>query len=192
MNNFTIEKTPLEGLLLLRTKIFGDARGFFMETFNTRSFQELGFGVNFVQCNRSRSSFGTLRGLHFQKGHPQGKLVSVTRGEVFDVAVDLRRDSPTFGGWHGVRLNESCGESFYVPPGFAHGFYVMSDTADFSYFCTDFYAPSDEGGLLWNDASVGIDWPVEDGSKVIITDRDRNLPGLRDCFVFSGRRGGGL
>ena len=184
MNNFTIEKTPLEGLLLLKTKIFGDARGFFMETFNMRSFQEFELGVSFVQCNRSRSRFGTLRGLHFQKTRPQGKLVSVTQGEVFDVAVDLRRDSPTFGRWHGVRLNGSDGSSFYVPPGFAHGFYVMSDAADFSYFCTDFYVPSDEGGLLWNDASVGIDWPIEDGSKVIIADKDRNLPGLSDCFVF--------
>jgi len=184
MNNFTIERTPIEGLLLIKTKIFGDSRGFFMEKFNLRSFGELGLSMSIVQCNRSRSRFGTLRGLHFQKTRPQGKLVSVTLGEVFDVAVDLRRASATFGHWYGVRLNESDGASLYVPPGFAHGFYVMSEVADFSYFCTDFYMPSDEGGLLWNDSSVGIDWPIEDHSKVIIADKDMNLPSLADCFVF--------
>jgi len=192
MNNFTIEQTPLEGLLLIRTKVYGDARGFFMEIFNMRSFEELGLGVNFVQCNRSRSRFGTLRGLHFQKTHPQGKLVSVTLGEVFDVAVDLRRDSPMFGKWHGITLREGDGTLFYVPPGFAHGFYVTSEIADFSYFCTDFYEPSDEGGLLWNDASIGIEWPIEDRSKVIIADRDKTFPGLGDCFVFSQTSSGGL
>jgi dTDP-4-dehydrorhamnose 3,5-epimerase len=170
--------------LLIKSKIFGDARGFFMETFNMRGFAEFGLNMNFVQCNRSRSVGGTLRGLHFQREHPQGKLVSVTQGEVFDVAVDLRRSSPTFGKWHGVRLSEDDGVSFYVPPGFAHGFYVMSEIADFSYFCTDFYTPSDEGGLLWNDPSVGIDWPLKDASGVIIADKDRHLPTLRDCFVF--------
>jgi dTDP-4-dehydrorhamnose 3,5-epimerase len=184
MNNFTVERTPIDGLLLVKTKVFGDARGFFMETFNARSFAELGLGVPFVQCNRSRSRAGTLRGLHFQKTRPQGKLVSVTSGEVFDVAVDLRRGSPTFGRWHGVCLSESDGTMFYVPPGFAHGFYVLSETADFSYFCTDFYAPSDEGGLLWNDPSVGIEWPIEDASRVIIADKDKNLPALGECFVY--------
>jgi len=184
MNNFTIEQTPIEGLLLIKTKVFGDSRGFFMENFNAQSFKELGLSMSFVQCNRSRSRFGTLRGLHFQKTHPQGKLVSVTQGEVFDVAVDLRQASPTFGRWYGVRLNESDGMSFYVPPGFAHGFYVMSEVADFSYFCTDFYVPSDEGGLLWSDASVGIEWPIKDGAEVIINDKDKKLPGLKDCFVF--------
>ena len=183
MNNFAIERTRLEGLLLIKTKVFGDSRGFFMETLNTQSLKELGFDAHFVQCNRSRSRFGTLRGLHFQKTRTQGKLVSVTLGEVFDVAVDLRSASATFGEWYGVRLNESDGVSFYIPPGFAHGFYVMSEVADFSYFCTDFYMPSDEGGLLWNDASVGINWPVEDHSKVLINDRDKNLPGLGDCLV---------
>ena len=184
MNNFAIEQTPLDGLLTVKTKVFGDSRGFFMEALNTRSLKELGFDVNFVQCNRSRSCFGTLRGLHFQKTRPQGKLAVVTRGEVFDVAVDLRRASPTFGKWHGVTLNESGGALLYVPPGFAHGFYVTSEVADFFYFCSDFYDPSDEGGLLWNDASVGIDWPIEDRSKVLISDRDKNLPGLKECFVF--------
>ena len=184
MNNFTVEQTPLEGALLIKTKVFGDSRGFFMESFNKRSLEELGLNVNFVQSNRSRSRLGTLRGLHFQSTRPQGKLVSVTLGEVFDVAVDLRKTSSTFGKWYGIKLNESDGISFYVPPGFAHGFYVMSEVADFSYFCTDFYSPSDEGGLLWSDASVGIEWPIEEHTKVIINDKDRNLPCLADCFVF--------
>ncbi|GHS90863.1 dTDP-4-dehydrorhamnose 3,5-epimerase [Synergistales bacterium] len=178
MNNFTIERLPLEGLLLIKTKIYGDERGFFMEVFNRRSFEELGLNVDFVQENRSRSRKGTLRGLHFQKTHPQGKLVSVTRGEVFDVAVDLRKGSATFGKWHGVRLTEGDGMLFYVPPGFAHGFYVMSETADFMYQCTDFYMPADEGGLLWNDPSVGIEWPVEDEAQIVIADKDRALPTL--------------
>jgi dTDP-4-dehydrorhamnose 3,5-epimerase len=171
-------------LLLIKTKVFGDSRGFFMETFNMRSFDELGFGVSFVQCNRSRSCAGTLRGLHFQTYRPQGKLVSVTQGEVFDVAVDLRRSAPTFGFWHGVRLSEGDGTMFYVPPGFAHGFYVLSEAADFSYFCTDFYEPYDEGGLLWNDPSVGIKWPIEDASRIVIADKDKNLPTLGECFVY--------
>jgi dTDP-4-dehydrorhamnose 3,5-epimerase len=184
MNNFSIERTPIDDLIVIKTKVFGDSRGFFMETFNKQSFDELGLGIKFVQSNRSRSRAGTLRGLHFQKARPQGKLVSVTQGEVFDVAVDLRRTSPTFGHWHGVSLREDDGKMFYVPPGFAHGFYVLSETADFSYFCTDFYMQSDEGGLLWNDPSVGIKWPIEDASRLIIADKDKNLPALGECFAY--------
>jgi dTDP-4-dehydrorhamnose 3,5-epimerase len=163
--------------------VFGDARGFFMETFNRKSFEALGLDAEFVQCNRSRSVRGTLRGLHFQKTRPQGKLVSVTRGEVFDVAVDLRANSPTFGRWHGVNLKESDGLFFYVAPGFAHGFCVASETADFSYMCADFYAPEDEGGLIWNDPAVGIDWPVAEDS-LLISPKDERLPFLKDCFVY--------
>jgi dTDP-4-dehydrorhamnose 3,5-epimerase len=184
MNNFTIERTPIDDLLVIKTKVFGDARGFFMETFNLRSFEEVGLDINFVQSNHSRSRAGTLRGLHFQKMCPQGKLVSVTQGEVFDVAVDLRHSSPTFGKWYGVCLVESDGTFFYVPPGFAHGFYVLSEMADFSYFCTDFYLPSDEGGLLWNDPAVGIKWPIKDASQILIADKDKNLPTLNECFVY--------
>jgi dTDP-4-dehydrorhamnose 3,5-epimerase len=183
MNNFTVQKTPLEGLLLIRTKVLGDARGFLMETFNRKSFEELGLDVKFVQCNRSRSLRGTLRGLHFQKTRPQGKLVSVTRGEVFDVAVDLRACSPTFGRWHGVNLKENDGSLFYISPGFAHGFCVVSDTGDFSYMCTDFYAPEDEGGLIWNDPAVGIEWPAV-GDSLLISSKDERLPHLKDCFVY--------
>jgi dTDP-4-dehydrorhamnose 3,5-epimerase len=184
VNNFTVEHTPLNGLLLIKTKVYGDERGFFMETFNRRSFDELELNVDFVQCNRSRSRAGTLRGLHFQKTHPQGKLVSVTQGEVFDVAVDLRRTSATFGKWFGVRLGGSDGTLFYIPPGFAHGFCVLSEIADFSYQCTDFYMPDDEGGLLWSDPSVGIEWPIKDASQIILANKDRSHPELKDCFVY--------
>ena len=184
MNKFTVQKTPIEGLLLIRTKVFGDARGFFMETFNRKSFEELGVDADFVQCNRSRSVRGTLRGLHFQRTRPQGKLVSVTRGEVFDAAVDLRAGSPTFGRWHGVNLKEDDGLFLYVPPGFAHGFCVVSETADFSYMCTDFYAPEDEGGLIWNDPAVGIEWPVE-RDDLLLSPRDEKHPFLKDCFIYS-------
>jgi dTDP-4-dehydrorhamnose 3,5-epimerase len=183
MNNFTVQKTPIEGLLSIRTKVLGDARGFFMETFSRKSFDELGLDVEFVQCNRSRSVRGTLRGLHFQKTRPQGKLVSVTGGEVFDVAVDLRAASPTFGRWYGVTLKDSDGSLFYVPPGFAHGFCVVSETADFSYMCTDFYAPEDEGGLIWNDPAVGIKWPAAAGA-LLISQKDARFPPLKDCFVY--------
>jgi dTDP-4-dehydrorhamnose 3,5-epimerase len=183
-NNFEVEHAPLDGLLLIKTKVFGDARGFFMEVYNRRSFDDLGVGAVFVQCNRSRSRRGTLRGLHFQKCRPQGKLVSVSRGEVFDAAVDLRKSSPSFGKWFGVRLREDDGTMFYIPPGFAHGFYVVSEVADFSYLCTDFYEPGDEGGLLWNDPGVGINWPIENSGDVIVSDKDRANPALSGCFVY--------
>jgi dTDP-4-dehydrorhamnose 3,5-epimerase len=184
MNNFTVERVSVDGLLLIKTKVFGDGRGFFMEVFNRRGFDELGIGCEFVQYNHSRSRKGTLRGLHFQKSRPQGKLVLVTLGEVFDVAVDLRGSSETFGKWFGISLRESEGTMLYVPPGFAHGFYVVSDIADFSYLCTDFYEPGDEGGLLWSDPAVGIEWPIEDREGVIVSDKDKANPGLNDCFVY--------
>jgi dTDP-4-dehydrorhamnose 3,5-epimerase len=184
MNNFAIERTGIEGLLIVRAKRFGDDRGFFMETYNERSFTELGLDVKFVQDNRSRSARGTLRGLHFQKTHPQGKLVSVLAGSVFDVAVDLRRSSETFGRWFGVALTDD-GTMFYVPPGFAHGFYVTSDLADFAYKCTDFYMPEDEGGLMWNDPAVGIAWPVADESALKLSDKDRANPSFEETYKFA-------
>jgi dTDP-4-dehydrorhamnose 3,5-epimerase len=182
MSNFAVHKAPIDGLLILETKKYGDSRGFFMEVHNDESFRELGLELRFVQDNRSRSVRGTLRGLHFQKTCPQGKLVFVTRGKVFDVAVDLRKSSRTFGKWHGVMLSGDDGTLFYIPPGFAHGFCVISETADFMYKCTDFYRPDDEGGLLWNDPAVGIDWPLS--GDPIIADRDRNYPCLADCFFY--------
>ena len=184
MNNFTVEETGVDGLLIVRTKIFGDNRGFFTETYNERSFAALGLDMTFVQDNRSRSGRGTLRGLHFQKTHPQGKLVSVLAGEVYDVAVDMRQSSRTFGRWFGVTLTDD-GTMFYVPPGFAHGFYVLSEMADFAYKCTDFYMPEDEGGLRWNDPTVGIAWPVEDESKLKLSDKDRANPVFADAHKFA-------
>jgi len=182
VGKFALRSTPIEDLLLIETKKYDDGRGFFMETWNERDFEALGLNVKFVQDNRSRSKRGTLRGLHFQKTRPQGKLVWVTEGEVFDVAVDLRRSSPTFGRWHAVTLRGDEGTLFYVPPGFAHGFYVVSGHADFMYKCTDFYAPDDEGGLLWNDPSVGIEWPTT--TDVILADKDKLHPTLDRCFTY--------
>ena len=154
-------RCELEGLLVLEPQVFGDARGFFLETWNQRRYTEAGLAVPFVQDNLSFSRRGTLRGLHFQNPSPQGKLVSVLTGEVFDVAVDLRRRSPTFGQWLGTTLSEENRRQFYVPPGFAHGFVVVSETALFHYKCTEFYSPKDELTLRWDDPQVGIRWPVE-------------------------------
>ncbi|MBN3168617.1 dTDP-4-dehydrorhamnose 3,5-epimerase [Pectobacterium brasiliense] len=155
--------TAIYGAKIIQPKVFGDARGFFLETFEKRRYQEmLDIDVDFVQDNHSRSSKGVLRGLHFQKTKPQGKLVRVVRGEVFDVAVDIRQGSPSYGEWCGVTLSEENKTQFWLPPGLAHGFVVLSDTADFEYKCTDYYDPSDEGCLLWNDPDVGIEWPIAD------------------------------
>jgi len=155
-------KTSLEGVVVIEPKVFGDERGFFLETFQADRYQEqAGIDLPFVQDNHSRSAKGVLRGLHFQKTKPQGKLVRVVRGEVFDVAVDIRKGSPTFGQWEGVILSEENKRQFWVPPGFAHGFVVLSDVADFEYKCTDYYDPSDEGSLAWNDPDVGINWPLD-------------------------------
>ena len=155
--------TPIEGLLVIEPRVFGDDRGFFMESWNQRSFRELtGVQEGFVQDNHSRSGRGVLRGLHYQLRQPQGKLVRVVQGEVFDVAVDVRRSSPTFGRWHGVILSESNRRQFWVPAGFAHGFVVLSESADFLYKTTDYYAPEHERCIAWNDPAVGIDWPLGD------------------------------
>ncbi|GKW31515.1 MULTISPECIES: dTDP-4-dehydrorhamnose 3,5-epimerase [Pectobacterium] len=155
--------TAVYGAKIIQPKVFGDARGFFLETFEKKRYQKmLDIDVDFVQDNHSRSSKGVLRGLHFQKTNPQGKLVRVVRGEVFDVVVDIRQDSPSYGEWCGVTLSEENKTQFWLPPGLAHGFVVLSDIADFEYKCTDYYDPSDEGCLLWNDPEVGIEWPITD------------------------------
>ncbi|WGL29299.1 dTDP-4-dehydrorhamnose 3,5-epimerase [Pectobacterium versatile] len=155
--------TAVHGAKIIQPKVFGDARGFFLETFEKKRYQKmLDIDVDFVQDNHSRSSKGVLRGLHFQKTNPQGKLVRVVRGEVFDVVVDIRQDSPSYGEWCGVTLSEENKTQFWLPPGLAHGFVVLSDIADFEYKCTDYYDPSDEGCLLWNDPEVGIEWPITD------------------------------
>ena len=167
-----ITETSIPDVKLIEPKAFGDERGFFMETWNERAFREAGIEATFVQDNHSRSVRNTLRGLHYQIKQPQGKLVRVTRGEVFDVAVDLRPESPTFGKWVGEYLSENNNRMLWVPPGFAHGFLVTSDTADFQYKCTDFYAPEYERSIVWNDSEIGVDWGVSDASALLLSDKD--------------------
>lgn len=169
----TFEPTPLAGLYLLQPRVFGDERGFFLESWNAETFRKAGFDLHFVQDNHSRSARGILRGLHFQTERPQGKLVRVTSGAVFDVAVDLRRSSPTLGQWYGVELSAANHRMLWVPPGFAHGFYVLSEYADFQYKCTDYYHPASEVALAWNDAAVGIDWPLAAGEQPRLSAKDQ-------------------
>ncbi|MFA0005418.1 dTDP-4-dehydrorhamnose 3,5-epimerase [Vibrio splendidus] len=167
-------KTKLDGCVIIQPKVFGDERGFFLESYHYERYKELaGIEEHFVQDNRSRSTKGVLRGLHFQKSKPQGKLVTVTVGEVFDVAVDLRPGSPTFGQHESILLSGEEQTQFYVPPGFAHGFLVLSDIAEFQYKCTDFYDPTDESGLLWNDPDLGIDWPI---MEPVLSEKDIQQP----------------
>jgi dTDP-4-dehydrorhamnose 3,5-epimerase len=166
-------KTNIEGVVIIEPKVFGDERGFFLETFQAERYKEMaGIDLPFVQDNHSRSGKNVLRGLHFQKSKPQGKLVRVVRGKVFDVAVDIRKDSPTYGLWAGVILSEENKRQFWVPPGLAHGFVVLSDVADFEYKCTDYYDPTDEGCLMWNDPAVGIEWP--EGIEPILSAKDKD------------------
>jgi dTDP-4-dehydrorhamnose 3,5-epimerase len=174
-----IAATPLSigGLYLIRPKVFDDERGYFFESFNERDFDEAGINARFVQDNQSKSRRGVLRGLHFQKRHPQGKLVRVIEGEVFDAAVDLRPGSASFGKWEGVRLSAELQNQLYIPPGFAHGSLVLSETALFAYKCTDFYDPADEGGIRWDDPAIGIAWP-DPGIAPILSAKDLALPGF--------------
>ena len=171
-------KTKLKDCVIIEPKVLVDGRGFFLETFQADRYADLaGIGLTFVQDNHSRSSKDVLRGLHFQKTKPQGKLVRVVRGEVYDVAVDIRQGSPTYGQWEAVILSEENKTQFWVPPGFAHGFVVLSETADFEYKCTDYYDPSDEGSLLWNDPDLNIPWPIENPK---LSEKDGNAPKLAD------------
>jgi dTDP-4-dehydrorhamnose 3,5-epimerase len=172
-----IETTALTGVLVLEPRVFGDARGYFLETWNVRRYAEAGLPSGFVQDNVSFSARGVLRGLHFQQPHAQGKLVHVLQGEVFDVAVDIRPDSPTFGGWVGVTLSAESHRQVWIPPGFAHGFCVTSETALFAYKCTDYYCPECEGTVLWNDPDIGIVWPIE---QPLLSAKDAAAPRLRD------------
>ncbi len=171
MSQIKVEKCPIEGLYIIEPKVHGDSRGYFMETYNKQDFEEYGLNMNFVQDNQSMSTKGVLRGLHFQKKHPQGKLVRVIKGEVFDVAVDIRPNSETFGKWFGVRLSEENKKQFYISEGFAHGFLVLSDIAEFCYKCTDFYRPDDEDGLIWNDPTIGIKWDFD--GKILLSEKDK-------------------
>ena len=170
-----VKKSNLPGVLLIEPRIFGDNRGFFLETFQRERYEALGIDLEFVQDNHSRSKKGILRGLHFQIKHPQGKLVRCTRGEVFDVVVDINPRSPSFGQWAGFRISGENKHQVWIPPGYAHGFQVLSDEADFEYKCTDYYEPSDEGCLIWNDPDVGIEWPL-DGDPIL---SDKDLAGHR-------------
>lgn len=184
MSKFKVTASQIEGLYVIEPKVFPDPRGYFMETYNQQDFYEEGLKMKFVQDNQSMSVKGVLRGLHFQKEHPQGKLVRVIRGAVFDVAVDLRSSSKTFGQWFGVELTAENKKQFYIPEGFAHGFLVLSDEAEFVYKCTDFYHPGDEGGLIWNDPEIGIDWPIEEGMELILSEKDQKWGGIKDGFRF--------
>jgi len=172
---FTFSPCPIPGLFEIQPKVFGDSRGYFFECWSHRDFETAGITARFVQDNQSRSVKGVLRGLHFQITHPQGKLVRAIEGEVFDVAVDLRPNSPTRGKWHGVTLSGERQNQLYIPEGFAHGFLVLSETAVFAYKCTDFYYPEDEGGLIWNDPAIGIRWPDLE-MEYILSDKDKKQP----------------
>ncbi len=200
MGQINVTKCPIEGLYIIEPAVHGDSRGYFMETYNRRDMEEAGLNMVFVQDNQSMSVKGVLRGLHFQKQYPQGKLVRVIKGRVFDVAVDLRGNSPTYGKWYGVELTEENKKQFYISPGFAHGFLVLSDTAEFCYKCTDFYRPGDEGGLAWNDPAIGINWldvtgdypgtasaegyALSDGTPLNLSEKDQKWSCLADTFQF--------
>lgn len=176
--------TAIPDVVLIKPRIFGDNRGFFMETWVSSKFAEAGYPLVFVQDNHSRSVKGTLRGLHYQIGQPQGKLVRVVVGEVFDVAVDIRRSSPTFGKWVSVHLSADNKHELWVPPGFAHGFLVTSEIAEFVYKCTDYYAPQHERTLIWNDPQIGIHWPLPPGQVPLLSDKDKTGRLLRDAETY--------
>lgn len=200
MGQIKVTETQIEGLYVIEPTVHGDDRGYFMETYNQNDMREAGLNMVFVQDNQSMSKKGVLRGLHFQKQYPQGKLVRVIKGAVFDVAVDLRADSATYGQWYGVELTEENKKQFYISEGFAHGFLVLSETAEFCYKVTDFYHPGDEGGLAWNDPEIGIEWPMvtgeykgnagaegyclTDGTPLNLSEKDQKWSGLKETFSF--------
>ncbi len=204
MGQIKVTKAPIEGLYVIEPSIHGDARGYFMETYNQKDMHEAGLDMVFVQDNQSMSTKGVLRGLHFQKQYPQGKLVRVIKGSVYDVAVDLREGSPTYGQYYGVELTEENKKQFYISEGFAHGFLVLSDVAEFCYKVTDFWHPGDESGLAWNDPEINIQWPqlrgaypgsasaegytLEDGTPLNLSDKDQKWLGLKDTFHFSSEK----
>ncbi|MBR3448865.1 MAG: dTDP-4-dehydrorhamnose 3,5-epimerase [Oscillospiraceae bacterium] len=202
MGQITVEKNVggIEGLCVITPAVHGDSRGYFTETYSQRDMAEAGLDIVFVQDNQSGSTKGVLRGLHFQKQYPQTKLVRVIRGSVFDVTVDLRKDSATYGKWYGVLLTEENKKQFLIPKGFAHGFLVLTDTAEFCYKCDDFYHPNDEGGLAWNDPAIGIEWPelvgdypgsadsagytLSDGTPLNLSEKDKKWSTLENTFTF--------
>lgn len=181
MSNFVFNKTEIDGVYIIDVKTYGDHRGYFMETYKETDFVDAGLNYKFVQDNQSSSKKGVLRGLHFQKTYPQAKLVRVIKGEVFDVAVDLRENSKTYGQWVGVLLSEENKKQFMIPRGFAHGFLVVSDYAEFAYKCDEFYHPEDEGGIIWNDPDISIDWP--NVGEIVLSEKDKNNPTLAKCKI---------
>lgn len=183
MGKITVTKCEIEGLYVIEPTVFKDERGYFVETYNKKDMEAAGLNMDFVQDNQSMSVKGVLRGLHFQKQFPQGKLVRVIRGAVFDVAVDIRRDSPTYGQWFGIELTAENKKQFYVSEGFAHGFVVLSDEAEFCYKVTDFYHPGDEGGIAWDDPDIGISWPIPEDMKLILSEKDKNWKPLKDTIL---------
>lgn len=198
MGQIKVTQCPMEGLYVIQPQVFGDERGHFMETYSRRDMEAAGLGMEFIQDNHSMSVKGTLRGLHFQRKHPQGKLVRVVKGKIFDVAVDLRKDSATCGDWYGVELTAENRKQLYIPEGFAHGFLVLSDTAECCYKCTEFYDPADEDGLAWNDPTVGIRWPeltghysgsasakgyaLADGTPLKLSEKDQKWKRMENIF----------
>ena len=180
MGKLKVTKCDIEGLAIIEPEVHKDNRGYFVETYNQKDMEEAGLNMKFVQDNQSMSTKGVLRGLHRQMNYPQGKLVRVIRGEVFDVAVDLREGSETYGKWHGVILSAENMKQFYIPEGFAHGFLVLSDEAEFAYKVTDFYHPGDELGIMWNDPDIGVEWPIPEGMEIILSEKDKNLSLLKD------------
>jgi dTDP-4-dehydrorhamnose 3,5-epimerase len=183
MGQFTFTQTEIKGVYIIEPKVFGDHRGYFMETYNYEDFKKAGLDMVFVQDNQSKSKKGVLRGLHYQNPNPQGKLVRVISGEVFDVAVDLRKGSATYGKWAGVVLSAENKKQFYVPQGFAHGFLVMSEEAEFVYKCTEFYHPEFEGSIAWDDSDIGIKWPLENIEDVMLSDKDKKAKTLKDSRI---------
>lgn len=181
MSNFVFAETKIKGVYIIDVKTYGDNRGYFMETYKESDFREAGLNYSFVQDNQSASRKGVLRGLHFQENFPQAKLVRVLKGEVFDVAVDLRKDSETYGQWVGVLLSEQNHREFMIPRGFAHGFVVVSDYAEFAYKCDELYHPEDEGGIMWNDPDIGIKWPKV--GEIILSPKDQKHPMLSECKI---------
>ena len=188
MGKITVTHCKIEGLCVIEPTVFGDSRGYFMETYQYEDFAAAGITETFVQDNQSSSSQGVLRGLHFQIQYPQAKLVRVVSGEVFDVAVDLRPDSPSRGQWFGVILSSENKKQFYIPKGFAHGFLVLSDQAEFCYKCSDYYHPNDEGGLIWNDPDIGIAWPIPEGMTLNLSEKDRKWGSLAEYLAKESER----
>jgi dTDP-4-dehydrorhamnose 3,5-epimerase len=182
VKKFNFIETSIEGVYIIEPTVFGDERGYFMETYQREEFEDKGISLNFIQDNQSKSTKGVLRGLHFQYTQPQGKLVRVIKGTVYDVAVDLRKGSKTYGKYEGVILSDENKKQFYVPPGFAHGFLVLSDEAEFTYKCTDFYNGDDEGGIIWNDPEININWPIGE-EHLILSEKDKKWKRLKDTLT---------